>query len=165
MISGDFELEDRHAICDLLSRYCHAMDAARADLCIGLFADNASMHTPVGEAVGRGAILAWIEQRLALRSPEYQVAHYLLNPLLTVITPTKVRVRSMLLYTRQRVDETGTTELLSTGIYEDEVQKTAKGWQFYSRRYSLSMPLDDAYFSPWRSRLAIKYPRDPDADL
>lgn len=141
------DLQDRLAIGDLLARYCHAMDASRADLCIGLFAEDATMHTPVGEAVGRTAILAWIEQRLALRSPDYQVGHYLLNPLLAAEGPTQVRVRSMLLYTRQRVDESGATELLSTGIYEDVVRKSPDGWQFQSRRYRLSAPLDGAYYA------------------
>ena len=147
MVSDDIVLEDRLAIHDLLSRYCHAMDASRADLCIGLFADDAFIQTPVGEATGRAAILAWIEGRLALRSPDHQVGHFLLNSLMTAVSPTHVRVRSMHLYTRQRLDQTAATELISTGIYEDEVRKGATGWQFCSRRFSISAPLDDAYFS------------------
>lgn len=144
-------LEDRLAIGDLLAGYCHAMDASRADLCIELFAKNAILETPVGNAEGLDAILAWIEGRLALRSSEYQVGHYLLNPLFAAQSPTRIRVRSMLLYTRQSVEENGASELLSTGIYEDEVEKTAAGWRFLSRRWSLTQPLEDVYFSPTRA--------------
>ena len=140
-------VEDRLAIGDLLARYCHAMDACRADLCIGLFAPDAVIETPVGAAEGRDAILAWIEERLSLRSSEYQVGHYLLNPLLAPESEARVRVRSMLLYTRQRVDVEGQTEVLSTGIYEDEVCRTTEGWQFLRRRYGLQEPLSDAYFA------------------
>lgn len=147
MTANNIALEDRLAICDLLSLYCHAMDASRADLCIGLFTEDAVLDTPVGVAQGRAAILDWIEQRLALRSSEYQVGHYMLNPLLASITPVQVRVRSMLLYTRQPVEARGGAELLGTGIYEDEVRKTSAGWQFQSRRYELSAPLDEMYYS------------------
>ena len=140
-------VEDRLAIGDLLARYCPAMDASRADLCIGLFAPDAVLETPVGAAEGRDAILAWIEERLSLRSSEYQVGHYLLNPLLAAESESRVRVRSMLIYTRQRVDVEGQTELLSTGIYEDEVGRTNEGWRFLRRRYGLQEPLSDDYFA------------------
>lgn len=141
------EFEDRVAISELLARYCHAMDASRADLCIGLFAKDAVLETPVGTAEGRQAILEWIEDRLSLRSAEHQVGHYLLNPLLAPLSPTHTRVRSMLLYTRQKPDVDLSAELLSTGIYEDEVVKTAGEWRFTRRRWSLTEPLDDAYFT------------------
>lgn len=138
---------DRLAIGDLLAGYCHAMDASRADLCIQLFADDAILVTPVGTAEGRDAILEWIEGRLSLRSSEYQVGHYLLNSLFAAVSPTRVRVRSMLLYTRQRIGVDGQSELLSTGIYEDEVGKSPDGWRFLSRRWGLSEPLDAVYFA------------------
>jgi len=141
------EFEDRVAISELLARYCHAMDASRADLCIGLFANDAVLETPVGTAEGRQAILEWIEDRLSLRSAEHQVGHYLLNPLLAPLSSTRTRVRSMLLYTRQQPGVDLSAELLSTGIYEDEVVKAAGEWHFTRRRWSLTEPLDDAYFT------------------
>jgi hypothetical protein len=134
------------AIQEVLARYCHAMDASRADLAIGLFADDAALETPVGEARGRAAILTWIEERLALRSSEYQVGHYLLNPLVTASAPGRARARSMLLYTRQEIGRDGSAELLSTGIYEDELRLGDTGWQFLTRRWTLSAPLDEIYF-------------------
>ena len=147
MSADRIDVRDRLAIGDLLAGYCHAMDASRADLCIELFAEDAILVTPVGTAKGRDAILEWIEGRLALRASEYQVGHYLLNPLCTAIGPSRVRVRSMLLYTRQRIGVDGQSELLSTGIYEDEVGKSAEGWRFLSRRWGLSEPLDADYFA------------------
>jgi len=146
MEPNPISLEDRLAIGDLLARYCHAMDASRADLAIGLFAEGAVLETPVGEARGRDAILAWIEGRLALRSSQHQVGHYLLNPLVAASGPDRARVRSMLLYTRQAIGREGSAELLSTGIYEDEVVRGADGWRFLHRRWTLSAPLDAFYF-------------------
>lgn len=146
MPRAHLDLEDRTAISDLLAAYCHAMDASRADLCIRLFAEDAILETPVGNAVGRQAILAWIEGRLALRPSGFQVGHYLLNLLFARTSATRVRVRSMLLYTRQSLEENGRSELLSTGIYEDEVEKSAAGWRFVRRCWQLRTPLDDVYF-------------------
>ncbi len=140
------DLDDRMAITDLLAAYCHAMDAARADLCIRLFAEKAVLETPVGHAAGRAAILAWIEGRLALRPSGFQVGHYLLNPLFARTGATRARVRSMLLYTRQSLEENGRGELLSTGIYEDEVERSSDGWRFTRRCWQLRTPLDDVYF-------------------
>ena len=146
MTRPPIELADRMALTDLLAAYCHAMDACRGDLCIGLFADDAVLETPVGHAKGRSAILAWMEGRFALRPSDHQVGHYLLNPLFAVESPTRARVRSMLLYTRQSLLEDGKSELLSTGIYEDEVEKAGGTWRFTRRRWELKSPLDAIYF-------------------
>jgi hypothetical protein len=142
----NLDLDERMAITDLLSAYCHAMDAARADLCIRLFAEEATLETPVGHAVGRAAILAWIEGRLALRPSGFQVGHYLLNPLFARTGANRVRVRSQLLYTRQSLEENGRSELLSTGIYEDEVERSSDAWWFTRRCWQLRTPLDVLYF-------------------
>ncbi len=146
MTPARIDMDDRIAITDLLAAYCHAMDASRADLAIRLFADDAILETPVGNATGRAAILAWIEGRLALRSSVHQVGHYLLNPLFARTSETRIRVRSMLLYTRQSLEENGRSELLSTGIYEDEVERSAGRWRFVRRCWQLKTPLDDVYF-------------------
>lgn len=147
MSRAPIDLEERMAITDLLAAYCHAMDAARADLAIRLFADDAVLETPVGNATGRAAILAWIEGRLALRSSAHQVGHYLLNPLFARTSEARIRVRSMLLYTRQSLEENGRSELLSTGIYEDVVERSSAGWRFTRRCWQLRTPLEDGYFS------------------
>jgi hypothetical protein len=147
MSSDSIEIKDRLAIQDVLSGYCHAMDASRADLCIDLFTDDAALQTPVGDRKGRAGILEWIEGRLALRAPEYQVGHYMLNSLMTRLSPNSVKVRSMFLYTRQRRDGSSSAELLGAGLYEDEVRKEPAGWRFSSRRFTMSAPLDDAFFS------------------
>lgn len=151
MTPARIDIDDRIAITDLLAAYCHAMDASRADLAIHLFADDATLETPVGRATGRAAILAWIEGRLALRSSAHQVGHYLLNPLIARTSQTHIRVRSMLLYTRQSLEENGRSELLSTGIYEDEVEKTGGAWRFTRRCWQLRTPLEDVYFAGFRA--------------
>lgn len=146
MVSEKIDVADRLAIQDLLSGYCHAIDAARADLCVDLFADDAELYTPVGDAKGKEAIRDWIEGRLALRAPEFQVGHYLLNTMVALTGPNTAKVRSMFLYTRTRRDGSAPAELLGTGIYEEEVRKEAGRWKFAIHRFSTSAPLDDAFF-------------------
>ncbi|WP_438984711.1 nuclear transport factor 2 family protein [Aequoribacter sp.] len=138
--------EDILAIHDLLARYCHGMDAARADLVMTLFTEDAEMTTQVGNPKGQSAIRSWIEERLAQRDPAIQVGHNLINPLITASSPNEARVRSMLLYTHQRVDFSQPCQLVATGIYEDRVVRTALGWQFKFRQSSVNAKLDDQYF-------------------
>ncbi len=97
MRSAKLDTADQVAINELLSRYCHSIDAARAELCASLFTDDASLKTPVGNANGIEAIRAWIEARLALREEGMQVRHYLLNVLLAPLAADLVRARSTLL--------------------------------------------------------------------
>lgn len=140
------ETTDRLEINELLARYCHSIDAARADLCAGLFTDDASLNTAVGNAHGSDAIRAWVEGRLALRQEGMQVRHYLLNVLLAPVAADLVRARSTLLYTTQARDAQTSAQLLATGIYEDEIRRTDRGWRFSRRTVEMAPLLDDVYF-------------------
>ena len=146
-MANSLPTEDTLAIHELLARYCHGMDAARADLVIDLFTDDAEMQTQVGNSSGRAQIKAWIDERIAQRDPHVQVGHYLLNPLVFAISASEARVRSMLLYTKQSLDFSVPCELVATGIYEDVVVKMVDGWKFKSRQSTLSAPLDNRYFT------------------
>jgi hypothetical protein len=138
---------DRFSISELLSRYCHSIDAERADLCAGLFTDDAVLKTPVGHADGHDAIREWIDGRLALREKGVQVRHFMLSTLLAVIDTDRVRARSTLLYTWEGLEIPRQVTVKSTVIYEDEVRRTSKGWRFSSRVCDTIIPLDDVYFS------------------
>lgn len=138
--------QDTLAIHELLARYCHGMDAARADLVIDLFVDDAQILTQVGNSTGKDKIHAWINERLAQRDPKFQVGHNLLNPLVSPVSDSEARVRSMLLYTKQSLDFSSPCELVATGIYEDVVVKTADGWKFKARCSTLNAHLNDVYF-------------------
>jgi hypothetical protein len=146
MTSEMIDIADRLSINELLSRYCHSIDAARADLCAGLFTEDATLQTAVGNAKGGEAIRAWVEGRLALRKESMQVRHYLLNVLLAPVSADLVRARSTLLYATQARDAETSAQLLATGIYEDEVRRTAEGWRFSRRTVEMAPELDDAYF-------------------
>jgi hypothetical protein len=146
-MANSLPVEDTLAIHELLARYCHGMDAARADLVTDLFTDDAQMQTQVGNSSGKAQIKAWIDERLAQRDAKFQVGHYLLNPLTFAASESEARVRSMLLYTKQSLDFSAPCELVATGIYEDVVVKTAEGWKFKSRKSTLNAPLADRYFN------------------
>lgn len=136
---------DRSAIQELLSKYCHSIDAHRADLCAGLFCDDAVLETPVGNAEGGAAIREWVEGRLAQRRPGVQVRHFMLSTLLAPVDADLIRARSILLYTWETLDPREVS-VKSTVIYEDVVRRTPDGWRFSSRRCDTQLPLDDVYF-------------------
>ena len=137
---------DRAAIHELLSRYCHSIDAHRADLCAGLFTEDAVLETPVGEATGAAAIREWIDGRLALRQEGVQVRHFMLSTLLAPVGDDEVRARSILLYTWETLEIPREVDVKSTVIYEDVVRRTPDGWRFSARRCDTQLPLDDVYF-------------------
>ncbi len=137
---------DRLAILELLSRYCHSIDAPRADLCAGLFTEDAVLETPVGTAEGALAIREWIDGRLALRQDGVQVRHFMLSTILAPIEPDRVRARSNLLYTWETLEMPREVSVKSTVIYEDVVRRTAAGWRFASRMCDTQLPLDDVYY-------------------
>ena len=137
---------DRSAISELLSRYCHSIDAHRADLCASLFTDDAILKTPVGQAAGAEAIREWVDERLALRQEDTQVRHFMLSTLLAPLDPDHVRARSILLYTWETLEIPREVSVKSTVIYEDEVRRTPTGWRFSARTCDTQLPLDDIYF-------------------
>ena len=138
---------DRSAIHDLLSRYCHSIDASRADLCAALFAEDALLETPVGRAEGIGEIREWMDGRLAQREPGIQVRHITQSVLLAEVEPDVVRVRSILLYTWETLEIPREVSFRSTVIYEDVVRRTTAGWRFAARKCDTQLPLDDVYFA------------------
>jgi len=137
---------DRGAIHELLSKYCHSIDAARGDLCASLFTESATLETPVGTAEGAAAIREWIDGRLELRQEGVQVRHFLLSTLLAPLASDRVRARSILLYTWETLEMPREVSVKSTVIYEDVVRRTPSGWRFESRRCDTQLPLDDVYF-------------------
>jgi len=137
---------DRTAISELLSRYCHSIDAHRADLCAGLFTDDAVLKTPVGTAEGAREIRAWVDERLSLRQEGIQVRHFMLSTLLAPQSDDVVRARSILLYTWETLEIPREVSVKSTVIYEDEVRRTSAGWRFSARTCDTQLPLDDVYF-------------------
>jgi len=137
---------DRSAISELLSRYCHSIDAHRADLCASLFTEDAVLKTPVGQAEGAKGIRDWIDERLALRQEGTQVRHFMLSTLLAPLDDDRVRARSILLYTWETLEIPREVSVKSTVIYEDEVRRTSAGWRFSARTCDTQLPLDDIYF-------------------
>ncbi len=137
---------DRAAIEELLARYCHSVDAARADLFAGLFTEDAVLETPVGKAQGIAEIREWFDGRLALRQEEIQVRHLSLSVLLAQIEPDRIRARSTLFYTWETLEIPREVSVKSTVLYEDVARRTSSGWRFESRRCDTRLPLDDVYF-------------------
>ena len=137
---------DREAIRDLISLYSHALDAGNLEGWTKLFTEDARIETAsVGSPTGHAALLRWAEERLASREADVQVRHFVFNTLISPVSEDLVHARSMLLYTRQKIDEPLSAQVQLTGVYEDEIQRTAEGWQFVRRKMDIVSPLDARY--------------------
>ncbi len=131
---------------DLISRYSHAVDAGEVEAIVNLFVDDGELITPVGSPQGSAALREWAQQRIDSREPRIQVRHMVVNTLIAPVNSSRVRARSMLLYTRQNIDKPLSAEVMATGIYEDIIVHTANGWRFQQRRMEVAPGIDPIYF-------------------
>jgi len=144
---GGISLRDRAAISDLLSRYSAAYDSNNTDAYANLFTVDAVITVQGERIVGRDAIHAWAERGRKRRGPNTIVRHYQTNTLLSPIDEDRVRARSMLMLTYQdKAGSLGTAaKVMATGIYLDELHRTADGWRFFRRSADADLELDPAF--------------------
>ena len=137
--------ENRQQIHDLISKYSYALDNGREEEWLNLLTVDAWFETPVGNPRGTEQLARWFKERVASRKPGIQVRHYVSNIIIIPISDVVVHVRSMLLYTRQNIKEPLSGRVYATGIYEDEIRLTDKGWRLASHKMAMLLPLDSKY--------------------
>lgn len=144
---GGISVVDRMEIADLLSRYSAAYDANDPAAYANLFAQDGEMVVQGEVYKGRETIRAWAEERRATWTTNVITRHYQTNTLLVRLDGDRVRARSMLLLTYQ--DKRGTfgssVRVMATGIYLDELHRTAEGWRFYRREADADIAPDPAF--------------------
>ncbi|MFK7894607.1 MAG: nuclear transport factor 2 family protein [Myxococcota bacterium] len=142
---GLITAQDRAQIHALIALYSHTFDGGDVDAWIDLFTEEAEFVTStVGSAQGKEALRRWAEERLADRAGD-QMRHFATNTLLRPLSSDQVRARSYVLITRQSLTGGSLAQVLFTGVYEDDIRRTPKGWKFERRRAEASLPLDDAF--------------------
>ena len=143
----EISLADRVAIADLLARYSHTYDGRDTDAFAALFTEDAEITVQAEPIVGRSAIRDWAADLHAKRPSGIQVRHFQTNTLLVPIDRDRVRARTMLILTwHDSAKPYGTgVRLMATGIYQDELHRTAEGWRFFRRAADIEFPLEPAF--------------------
>lgn len=137
--------DHREQIRDLISRYSYALDNGREEEWLNLLTEDTWFETPVGNPRGIAELRGWFKERIASRHPDVQVRHYALNTLIVPVSATVVNARSMLLYTRQNLKQPQSARVFATGVYDDEIHLTDKGWRLLSHKMGTALPLDSKY--------------------
>jgi hypothetical protein len=128
-------IDDREAIRDVLSRYCHYVDAGEGDKWAELFTEDGSFGREggsfdigVGPFVGRAAL-----RKMASRF-RADGLHFSANPVITV-DGDDATVTSYVLVLQGREHP----EVRMSGRYEDRLRKVDGRWLFSSRHLSTDM--------------------------
>ena len=119
--------DDRLAILELDARYCHAADGGDIDALLDLFTEDGGIERGGALVRGREGFAALAGQ---LAARYRMLRHWTANH----VTDGDGDAAAHRCYwlTIHLVD--GRLAILGTGTYEDELVKTAAGWQFRRRR-------------------------------
>ncbi len=136
------QLEDLEAIRQLLVDYAHCLDSADHAGYADLFTEDGELNARMGQAKGRDAIRALLDDRLGddPSAPRKTAFHLIGNP---VIKLDGDRATSNALWAYITHDEQGYPMILQLGHYTDVLSREDGHWRFLRREISR-----DLGFSP-----------------
>jgi uncharacterized protein (TIGR02246 family) len=137
-------LEDIEEIRQLLLAYARCLDAGDYVGYAQLFAPDGELHAQLGQAKGREAIVALLEQRLgsAPERPRKTAYHLVGTPVLEVDGD---RATSTVFWAYITHDDEGFPIILQAGHYRDDLARVDGAWRFRRRDISRDLgfsPLD-----------------------
>jgi ketosteroid isomerase-like protein len=131
------QLEDKHAIEELIARYNQSLDGGDYAQWVACWADDAVLDGIGKLLTGKAQIQAFADQyESTTRSRINGLKHYTVNILYTV-TGDKATSSSYL----QLVSATDkSVKIIFTGRYEDDLKRVNGQWQFARRKLHQDMP-------------------------
>lgn len=138
MTSAKSPASDHEAIRNMFARYCQAIDDRRADDVTRLFAVDGLWATPGATYRGRDEIRAYARS-LVPQSPESQVKHITVNPVIEVDGGTATAVSDFIVVQKRP----GGGVVYRGGRYHDRLIKQDGTWLLAERRHESSAWADD----------------------
>jgi len=131
------QLEDKHAIEELIARYNQSLDGGDYAQWVACWADDAVLDGIGKLLTGKAQIQAFADQyESTTRSRINGLKHYTVNIIYTV-TGDKATSSSYL----QLVSATDkSVKIIFTGRYEDDLKRVNSQWQFARRKLHQDMP-------------------------
>jgi ketosteroid isomerase-like protein len=131
------QLEDKHAIEELIARYNQSLDGGDYAQWVACWADDAVLDGIGKLLTGKAQIQAFADQyESTTRSRINGLKHYTVNIIYTV-TGDKATSSSYL----QLVSATDkSVKIIFTGRYEDDLKRVNGQWQFARRKLHQDMP-------------------------
>ena len=119
--------DEKDAIRELMSRYCHALDACRFGEVASLFAEDGVWTTTYGNARGRTQIETLLASVVPKPGEGPQRKHYITNIIVTLAGEDRANARSDYLVIRE--SPAGLIPVMG-GTYLDMFVKREGEWQF-----------------------------------
>jgi ketosteroid isomerase-like protein len=131
------QLEDKHAIEELIARYNQSLDGGDYAQWVACWADDAVLDGIGKLLTGKAQIQAFADQyESTTRSRINGLKHYTVN-ILSTVTGDKATSSSYL----QLVSTTDKgVKIIFTGRYEDDLKRVNGQWQFARRKLHQDMP-------------------------
>jgi ketosteroid isomerase-like protein len=131
------QLEDKHAIEELIARYNQSLDGGDYAQWVACWADDAVLDGIGKLLTGKAQIQAFADQyESTTRSRINGLKHYTVN-ILSIVTGDKATSSSYL----QLVSATDkSVKIIFTGRYEDDLKRVNGQWQFARRKLHQDMP-------------------------
>jgi ketosteroid isomerase-like protein len=131
------QLEDKHAIEELIARYNQSLDGGDYAQWVACWADDAVLDGIGKLLTGKAQIQAFADQyESTTRSRINGLKHYTVN-ILSTVTGDKATSSSYL----QLVSTTDKgVKIIFTGRYEDDLKRINGQWQFARRKLHQDMP-------------------------
>ena len=130
--------DDRIAIRHLSARYSRAVDDRDLEAFADTFVPDGTM-----ELVGLPTLKGRDELIAAAEALGYGTVHMTLDAVVDIDGDQATQVATLLLAKRQQ--DKSSVELVTTGRYRDELQRTAAGWRFIHRRVELDLDMETVY--------------------
>ena len=119
-------LEDKDTIREVVTAYCHALDAGRFADVASLFAEDGIWTTDYGEAKGRGAIEQMLRSIVPVKGEGPQRKHYITNIIIKVNEDAAYSISDYLV-----VREAGSDVIpVMGGTYKDKWVRQDGTWRF-----------------------------------
>lgn len=125
------EIEDKLAIRELIARYSFAIDSGDIKAWVDCFTEDGAFESPFGTFKGSTALHQYISERTAeRRSKQIQLRHLLTNIIID-IQGNRAKAKCYLLLLLVMPEG---VQLLTTGVYNDELRKMGGAWRFSHRK-------------------------------
>ena len=124
--------EDKLAIQELMARYNFSLNFGDIEAWVDCFTEDGIFECPFGTFKGQDALRQYIFERTEERR-EYPLRHMVTN---TIIDVQGDRASAKCYLLLLRVLQDG-IQLLTSGLYNDELKKTKKSWRFSHRKVHL----------------------------
>ena len=123
-------------ITNLLYTYAEHMDSGRLDEAAALFR-HATVHTRGGRTLDEAGLLnLWRSSVKLHEDGTPRTKHVVTNPILEIDEDAN-RATCRSYYTVLQASSTVPLQVVAAGRYHDEFERTAGGWRFASRDYSM----------------------------